>query len=353
MGIAQPLLTTIGAGSTPSSSTQVWQGTPNSPVLIQNLSDISSVYLGYTPQVSPNGLNIIVLGPQQSVQMDGTRALWATSLTELQLNVIPNALAMSNQQVSTQSNITVLSQTSTVLAGNISGVFSQAYPPTAEGYQLEVIPANPGTRIFAVDLSISHQDAANNIVAYEQVTLSNWQNIGTNPSIVRGKLFGTTLRVQANVAASSWLNTITGGSVVADNISVIFCAIPDYIPGSGRRVPIITAGDALWPMSNIITLGAVSGVVTFGGVMPDFTGPVIWTSWTTFGGGFAFIPVIRSYTVSEGTPPYTEMRGNVVNDTTPFLWNVSLPSMFNTVWIEQDSTVANTAGVAIIPQIAV
>ncbi len=216
-------------------------------------------------------------------------------------------------------NITVLSTTAVVNAGTTSGVFPQVYGQFYEGYLLEVIPQNPGTRIFAADLVITHLDASNNPVAIEQVTVSNWQNVGADTSIIRGRLLGVSLKVQAQVAASGWLNTVTGGA----------------------------SGGLLLATSSAVPLGAVSGVATFVGVLPDYTGPVIVSSSTASGGGFSYIPRIISYSVSNGTGALSGQDFPAVTNTAPLITSFSLPSCFNLASIIQHSTVAGNAGFAV------
>jgi hypothetical protein len=245
-------------------------------------------------------------------------------------------------------NIDVLNTTAVVNAGTTGGPFAQAYASIYEGYVIEVIPQNPGTRVFAADLVITHLDASNNPVAIEQVTVSNWANVGNNTSIVRGRLLGTSLTVKAQVANTAWLTGVTGGGPAADNVTIRFCGLQTYVPGTGKRVPIITAaGGLLLASSNVVPLGGVSGVNTLVAVLPDYTGPVIVSSSTGAGGGFTYQPRIASYTVSNGTAALSSQEFPQVTIAAPLVATFSLGSAFNVASVTQRSTVSTNGGFAV------
>lgn len=259
-----------------------------------------------------------------------------------------HATAISTTGVPLLRNITVLNTSAVLAAGTTTVLPNIAYGAFSEGYLIEVIPQHPGTRIFAVDLSIAHLDASGNTVAIEQITLSNWQNVGNDTSMVRGRLLGTSLTVTAQVAASAWLNTITGGSVTADSIQVRQCELQTYVPGTGKRVPVITdSGGLLLSTSHTVPLGAVAGVATLVQVLPDYTGPVWVHSATGTGGGFQYAPVINSYTVSNGTGALSGITFPNVASGTTLIQAFSLPSCFNVAFIIQRSTVSANGGFGI------
>lgn len=259
-----------------------------------------------------------------------------------------HADAINTTGVPLLRNIVVLGDTTVINAGTTSGVFSQSYGNFYEGYLIEVIPQNPGARVFAADVVISHVDASGNTVAIEQVTVSNYQNLGNNTSLIRGKLLGSTIKVQAQVAASSWFTGVVGAGLTADNIKIRFCALQTFLPGTGKRVPIITAsGGLLIPSSVAVTLGTVAGVATLLGVLPDYTGEVVVSCSTTGGGGFACNARIASYTVSNGTGALSVADFPLVQIKAPSYTTFALPSCFNVAYIVQQSTVAVTQGIAI------
>lgn len=260
-----------------------------------------------------------------------------------------HATAISATGVPLIRNITVLGTSAVLNAGTTTALPVQQYGAFAEGYLIEVIPQNPGSRIFAVDLVIEHHDQSNNPVAVEQVTLSNWQNVGNDTSIVRGRLLGTAIKVTAQVAASAWINTVTGGAVTADNVTVRQCALLTYVPGTGKRVPVIQQTDGLLlNTSSNVTLGVTNGQAFLVSVLPDYTGPVVVASATTTGGGFLFEPVINSYTVASGTGPTNAISFPNVGNGSPLIQQVSLPSCFNVAFIIQRSTVSANASMSII-----
>lgn len=259
-----------------------------------------------------------------------------------------HATAINTTGVPLIRNITVISDTAVINAGTTSSPVTVTMPQFAEGYLLEVIPQNPGSRIFAADVVITHVDASNNPLAVEQVTVSNWQNLGNDTSVIRGRLLGTSIQVQAQVAASAWINTVTGSGVTADNIKIRSCALYTYVPGTGKRVPIIASADGLLCNGSASTpLGAVAGVVTLQQVLPDYTGAVQVSSSTVTGGGFTYSCQIDSYTVSNGTGGLSTIRFAQVNSTTPLNQQFSLPSCFNLAKLVQNSTVSASAGMAI------
>lgn len=259
-----------------------------------------------------------------------------------------HATAINATGVPLLRNITVLTTTAVINAGTTSSPVTVNYPPFAEGYLIEVIPQNPGARIFACDLVITHVDASGNPLAIEQVTLSNWVNLGNDTAIVRGRLLGTAIKLQAQVAASTWINTVMASGVTADNVTLRACALYTYVPGTGKRVPIIADADGLLlPTSAGVSLPATAGTAVLVGALPDYTGAVLITTFTTGGGGFAFSPEIDSYTVANGTGSISKMRFATVNNSTPLIANFSLPSCFNVAYVIQQSTVVNSAGFAI------
>lgn len=260
-----------------------------------------------------------------------------------------HADAINTTGVPLLRNITVLDTGPVVNANSTGAPRTVAFSPFYEGYLIEVIPQNPGSRIFAVDLVITHTDASGNDVGDEQVTLSNFQNLGNNTSIVRGRLLGTSLTITCQAAASAWINTVTGSVVTADNVKVRTCGLQTYVPGTGKRVPVIQTSDGLLLGSaSIIPLGAVSGVDNFLAVLPDYTGPVFVHSSTGLGGGFTYSPRIHCFTVSGGTGSQNVIDFPSVTLTAPLLSQVALPSTFNTASIVQRSTVNQSAGFGIV-----
>lgn len=242
-------------------------------------------------------------------------------------------------------NATVIATGLNVNAGATSVPVTYQYPAFAEGYLIEVIPQHPGVRIFVCDVLISHLDASDNVLAVEQVTMSNWQNAGNNTATIRGRLLGTQLTLQAQVGDSAFLNTITGGAVTADAIRLRACALYTYIPNTGKRVPIITGSDGLLLGSqDTVALTNVVGNTALVAVLPDYTGAVVVSSFTTLGGGFIFRPRISSFTVANGTAPLAVQEFPATQVNLPQFSQFSLPSAFNVAYVIQQSTVANSAG---------
>ena len=260
-----------------------------------------------------------------------------------------HATAINQTGVPLLRNITVERDSGPFTPGTVTSVIHFTFPAFYEGYLLEIIPVNPGVNIFACDLVIQHLDASGNICGIEQVTLSNYQNLGNNTSIVRGRLLGIEIGVQLQVATSGWINGVTGGVITADSVNLRICGLQTYVPGTGKRVPVIQASDGLLLGSaSTILLGAVANVETLVEVLPDYTGPVIVSSWTGLGGGFTYEPRIRCYTVSGGTSAQAVLDFPKVLLDTPFIAQVSLPSTFNVANIVQRSTVSQPAGYNVI-----
>lgn len=260
-----------------------------------------------------------------------------------------NATAINQTGVPLIREITVLGTSSVLAAGSTTALPLQSYGAFAEGYLIEVIPQHPGTDIFAADLVITHQDASGNNLCVEQVTLSNYQNVGNNTSVVRGRLLGTSLQVTVKVAASAWINGVTGGAVTADSVTIRQCALLTYVPNTGKRVPVIQQADGLLlNTSSNVSLGTTNGQAFLVAVLPDYTGPIVVSSATTTGGGFLYQPVINSYTVASGTGPTNAVSFPNVGSGSPLIQAASLPSCFNIAFIIQRSTVAANASMSII-----
>lgn len=260
-----------------------------------------------------------------------------------------HADAINTTGVPLLRNITVLDTGPTVNANSTGAPRTVQFSPFYEGYLIEVIPNNPGVNIFAVDLVIQHTDASGNALAVEQVTLSNFQNLGNDTAIVRGRLLGTSLTITCQAAASAWLNTVTGSVVTADSVKVRTCGLQTYVPGTGKRIPVIASSDGLLlATSSVVPLGAVAGVVTLVSILPDYTGPVTVHSFTGLGGGFTYEPRIQCYTVSNGTGVLNVIDFPNVLNGSPLITHVSLPSTFNLATIVQRSTVNQSAGFGII-----
>jgi hypothetical protein len=260
-----------------------------------------------------------------------------------------HATAINTTGVPLLRNITVLDTGPTVNANSTGAPRTVQFGAFYEGYLIEVIPNNPGVNIFAVDLSIQHTDASGNALAIEQVTLSNFQNLGNDTAIVRGRLLGTSLTITCQAASSTWINTVTGSVVTADSVKVRTCGLQTYVPGTGKRIPVIQQADGLLLGSaSTVPLGAVANVETLIAVLADYTGPVIVSSWTGLGGGFTYEPRIRCYTVSGGTGAQAVLDFPAVLNGTPFIVQCALPSCFNVANIVQRSTVANSAGYNVI-----
>lgn len=260
-----------------------------------------------------------------------------------------HATAISTTGAPLLRNITVVRDAGPFTPGTVTSIIHFTFSAFYEGYLLELIPANPGVNIAAADLVIQHIDASANIVAIEQVTLSNFQNLGSETCIVRGRLLGVEIGVQLQVATSAWINGVTGSVVTADSVSLRICGLQTYVPNTGKRVPVIQQSDGLLLGSqSTIPLGAVANVEQTISVLPDYTGPVIVSSWTGFGGGFTYEPRIRCFTVAGGTTAIAVLDFPAVVNGTPFVIPCSLPSTFNVANIVQRSTVAQNAGYNVI-----
>lgn len=384
--VLNPTLFTISA--TP----QVcWTGYPNAPgILFQNTDPINTVSIGSSSSLTIGDANSYPILGGQSINLPGTQTWYAIgSAGTKPLAIVPGgnavgglfinapfgvtvnvpvgttvdigntpsvAIASGSVNITTSApidvsaanvnviplkNISLIGSTGVLAAGALSGVTTFAMPSQAEGYLLEMIPQNPGTRIFAADILITHVDAAGHNVAFEQVTVSNWQNIGNNPAVIRGRLIGTSIKVQAQVAASAWMNTITGGSVTADSIVISAFALPVYVPNTGKRVPIIASADGLLlGNGNTVLLGNTAGNATFVGVLPDYTGPITMSVQTEQGGGTTFSGRIRCYTVSNGTGTLAELETPPCTIVAPQSIQTSLPSCFNVAYMVQRITAA-------------
>lgn len=284
------------------------------------------------------------------------RGFLATAAAALAVTDFPDwqapqahATAINTTGVPLLRNITVVRDAGPFAAGTTTSIIHFTFSPFYEGYLLELIPSNPGVNIAAADLVIQHIDASANILAIEQVTLSNFQNLGNNTCMVRGRLLGIEIGVQLQVANSAWINGVTGSVVTADAVSLRICGLQTYVPNTGKRVPVIEQSDGLLLGSqSTIPLGAVANVESLVSVLPDYTGPVIVSSWTGLGGGFTYEPRIRCFTVSGGTSAIAVLDFPKVLLDTPLIAQVSLPSCFNVANIVQRSTVANNAGYNVI-----
>jgi len=260
-----------------------------------------------------------------------------------------HATAISTTGAPLLRNITVVRDAGPFAPGTVTGIVHFTFSAFYEGYLIEIIPSNPGVNIAACDVVIQHIDASGNIVSVEQVTLSNFQNLGTETCMVRGRLLGVEIGVQIQVANSAWINGVTGSVVTADSVSLRICGLQTYVPGTGKRVPVIQASDGLLlPSTDVVPLGAVAGVVTLVSVLPDYTGPVVVHSFTGLGGGFAYEPRIQCYTVSNGTGVLHVIDFPNVTNAVPLIAQVSLPSTFNVATIVQRSTVSQSAGFGIV-----
>jgi hypothetical protein len=246
-------------------------------------------------------------------------------------------------------NISEIGSTSFCSAGALSAVTTFAMPSQAEGYLIECIPGHPGTEIFVADILITHLDNVSRVVGYEEVTTSNWENLGNDVTVIRGRLLGTSITVQANVASSTWINTVTGGSVTADGFNMSVYALPVYVPNTGKRVPIISASDGLlFASSNSVSLPATQNAVEFAGVIPDYTGQVIFSSYNGASGTTAAYQAwIKCWTVTNGSSaeladiylPIQTAGSSVAAMNTL----IALPSCFNTLSFINRSTVAQAS----------
>lgn len=246
-------------------------------------------------------------------------------------------------------NITVLRDVGPFAPNTVSSVFHWTFSPFYEGYLIELIPVTPGAKIFAADVVIQHLDASGNVVGIEQVTLSNYQNAGNNTSIVRGRLLGNQIGVQVQVASSGWINGVTGSVVTADSINVRICGLQTYVPGTGKRVPVIQSSDGLLLESSFpAALTAVIGNVGFIGVLPDYTGSVVVNAFTTAGGGFTYAPRIDTYAVFNGTSPLSSVELPNVANNAPVTQLIALPSGFNTAVAVNKAAVAGNAGYSVV-----
>jgi hypothetical protein len=283
-------------------------------------------------------VNAFVTGTVNVTSISGTVSVTGSSVTV-------------SGEVSTAENITYVGTTPVIAAGTTSAVYDFPMPTYGEGYLLEVIPQHPGSDIFACDVLIQHVDANGVTIAFETVTVSNFQNLGNDASVIRGRMLGTQINVQVVTAASSWLNGVTGGSgITADSVAVHVFALPTYVTGTGKRVPVIQASDGLLlANSDTVTLSASAGTATFVGVLPDYTGPVVLSVQTELGGGTTFSGRINCYTVSNGTATLAVIETPPCTIITPQSMLTSLPSTFNiALMVQRNTSGTPSAGMSVL-----
>ena len=263
---------------------------------------------------------------------------------------ITNATVNIGGQVATTKDITELQATSYISAGATGGPFTQVMPSAAEGYLLELVPQHLGTEIYAADVEIVHVDSIGTSIAVETVTVSNLQNLGNQCCVIRGRLLGASIQVTVVNAASAWINAVSGGAgLVADGAILKIFSLSTYVPGTGKRVPVIQESDGLLlPSSNQVPIAAANDSTEIIGVIPDYTGAVLLHAYNGGPANSIFQPWIKCFTVSFGTTELSDIYGPQLSVGDQCAQEISLPSTFNVAWIINRGTVAQTQGYSLI-----
>jgi hypothetical protein len=218
---------------------------------------------------------------------------------------------------------------------------------TSGGAYLIAVGNATANEMTFCDIIVNHYDTAGNQVhtdVFSGVYAGNDATFPISlgpPTICRGNIYGSTLKIQVNTAANAWARTIFGiGTLVVSVPVLAVYVIPNNLPDPE---PIVYNGGPQNPSLQPLTPGAVlysivnsglnHGVSTPVTPLNPFAGPVVLTGFqlglTTTPSNLRFN--MQSYSVTGGTSAQLSLQFATAFVTTDITRSLNLPAMLNTI----------------------
>lgn len=366
------------------------------PVYLVNRDLVNTVYLGSDEGMDASNQDVGVLDPLGSLPLDGEADVWAlTQAGTAIINALPgtSAWAPSPGQVAAQIGalgLATLAQQvtqETAIPANIStvgingslpmlidtevlsaasgpwGNFTTALPQAAGSYLLAITPATAGEPVVS-DFIIDHLDAGGVVVhtdffgaVYAGTLPGGLTAQGVqceSPTLLRGNIYGTQLRVSGIKGTAAFTSTVTGGNLVGamSGFTYRLYSLPYNIPDS---MPKMSNGNVLLASSSNGPGGilaafyafAIAAGVQFTMPLVPYSGPAVIG---THSSASALTVRVVQFSVSNGTTPISRQTIDVPSGTADPTGtrSIDIANCLNVLQVLNSGGVATTADVSVV-----
>lgn len=219
-------------------------------------------------------------------------------------------------------------------------------------YAISVINAT-SSDFTATDITVKHFDVAENLVATDFFGAVLAGNTLTGipflngPTVVRGNIYGASMTISGDVAAATWLNTITGLSgLTASPAKLRLYIFPNSLADPEPRISNGTAANTstgnaipgtILAQANGLSLGP--GVTSAINVLVPYQGPAVFSLRES---GVTTTPTnlraeINHYTVINGTSPCAQQLFAATANIVSLIASINLPSCLSAItWFNTD-----------------
>lgn len=217
---------------------------------------------------------------------------------------------------------------------------------TSGGAYALALTCNTTGDIVLSDVGVEHYDAAGNLVwtdFFGAVIAGNTNNSvfnALNPTILRGNIYGPTIKVVGIVASSAYVNTVLGTSgQFAGSLLINAYVLPGGLGDPDPKMsngsfgsPLVTGflpGNFLAGFNAVNLAGATNSPVV---PLSPYTGPAYMMIRNTTGSATpndAQMP-LKFYTVANGTTPFQNDIYEATTPNFPFAFNINIPACLAT-----------------------
>lgn len=241
-----------------------------------------------------------------------------------------------------------------VLVGQLTNLNPGVWGPftvnmSSAGSYLMAIEAINGADSAFADIQIGHFDPAGNLVHQDFFGAmpggggkANQISYGS-PTIIRGNIYGSTIKIQGITAATAWINGVfTVGGFTATGVNINIYVLPSGLSDPEPRMfsgevgftgfSGFQPGSLLWSAESLaVAFSSNSGILA----VAPYSGPVDFSYWQT---GVAATPTnlrfnLDGYTVDNGTGAVLHKEFSTQFATVGFSDTLAFPTLMHTITV--------------------
>lgn len=217
---------------------------------------------------------------------------------------------------------------------------------TSGGSYLLALTSNNSSDIVVTDVTVQQYDAAGNLVFtdfFGAVIAGNYSGTtfgAVDPTVIRGNIYGPTIKISGQVATAAFSDTVfglsglTAGSLLV-NAYTLPAGLSDPDPKLSNGNFTITTADTVYPgnflcgFSALTLAGATNGLIQ---PLSPYSGPAYMMIRNTTGSAVpndAQMP-LKFYTVQAGSTPFQSDIYEAITGNFPYAFNLNLPACLAT-----------------------
>jgi len=374
---------------------QIWNGGSGVQPFIFNNDEVNTLYIGSQSDVlrqdatscipvqplsgqvwpdaniyafAPTSVNVLIIPGATSVQPGPVQiavALAAAGLATATNQILQNT-AIPDNISTTGINGSLPSLLDTEVLSPASGVwgpFTNALPAACGSYLIAITPGTPADP-FCSDFTVDHLDDNSNIVHTDFFGAAyggSWPGsdiVGSaiqmsGPTLLRGNIYGTQLRISGLKAAAAMLNTITGSSgIIMSGFTYRLYTLPYNVPDampkmSNGSASLLAQGDSPSNLLAAFVNFPLTAGSTISSPIVPYAGPAVLNCRCAANPASV---EMQEYSVANGTTPLGKQVADMIvsntagNECVPF--NIS--ACLNILAVVNNSAATSTINVSLV-----